>query len=80
VGETFYYTTVRGRQAAFPVTDGGRVVGAVTMTDPKNVDPERRPTTTVGIVTESDVTAVLQFRRETGAAEVPSDVGRGDPR
>lgn len=52
-------TMLRERQVAFPVTDGGRVVGAVTMTDLKNVDPERRPTTTAGDIATRDLPRVV---------------------
>lgn len=52
---TLFDMMLRKRQVAFPVTEGGRVVGAVTMTDLKGVDPERRPTTTVGDIAARDL-------------------------
>jgi Zn-dependent protease/CBS domain-containing protein len=46
---------LRERQVAFPVVEGGRVVGAVTMTDLERVDPEDRPTTSVADVAVRDL-------------------------
>jgi CBS domain-containing protein len=66
------------RHTGYPVVDSGRLVGVVTLDDIRDIEPDRRPSTTVGDVMSTDLRTVDV---ETEAMEamqrlVTDDIGR----
>jgi Zn-dependent protease/CBS domain-containing protein len=74
------------RHTGYPVVDGGRPVGVVTLDDIRDVDPEARPSTTVAGIMSTDLRTVdvgteameamrLLAREDIGRLLVTDDAG-----
>ena len=66
------------RHTGYPVVDSGRLDGVVTLDDVRDVDPERRPSTTVGDVMSTDLRTVDVSTEAMEAMQrlVRDDIGR----
>ncbi len=74
---SLYDTMLRDRRVAFPVVEGGRIVGAVTMGHLREVTPGERESTTVGDIADRDVPRVEAETPAFEALATLSDTAEG---